>query len=152
MIQDPDRYLEEFSQAGSSYLTVHQETCPHLHRTIHVIKDLGVKAGVALNPTTPLSTLDWILEDLDFILIMSVNPGFGGQTFIPQTIDKIRNLKSMIDAKNPAVSIGVDGGVNEDTIGPLAKAGANIFVAGSAIFGSADYAERISKFRSLIET
>jgi ribulose-phosphate 3-epimerase len=151
MIQDPDRYLEEFSQAGSSYLTVHQETCPHLHRTIHVIKDLGVKAGVALNPTTPLSTLDWILEDLDFILIMSVNPGFGGQTFIPQSIDKIRNLKSMIDAKNLAVAIGVDGGVNEDTIGPLAKAGADIFVAGSAIFGGADYAERISKFRSLIE-
>ena len=150
MIENPDQYIEEFAKAGSTYLTVHQETCSHLHRTIQAIKDLGVKAGVALNPTTPVSTLEWILEDLELVLIMSVNPGFGGQKFIPQAIEKVRSLKSMIDAKNAAMPIGVDGGINEQTIQPVAKAGANMFVAGSAIFGSPDYAETISNFRALI--
>lgn len=150
MIENPDQYIEEFAKAGSTYLTVHQEACSHLHRTIQAIKDLGVKAGVALNPTTPVSTLEWILEDLELVLIMSVNPGFGGQKFIPQAIEKVRSLKSMIDAKNAAMPIGVDGGINEQTIQPVAKAGANMFVAGSAIFGSPDYAETISNFRALI--
>ena len=150
MIENPDQYIEEFAKAGSTYLTVHQEACSHLHRTIQAIKDLGVKAGVALNPTTPVSTVEWILEDLELVLIMSVNPGFGGQEFIPQAIEKVRSLKSMIDAKNAAMPIGVDGGINEQTIQPVAKAGANMFVAGSAIFGSPDYAETISNFRALI--
>ena len=150
MIEDPDQYLEAFAQAGSTYLTVHPEACYHVHRTIQAIKDLGVKAGVALNPATPLSALDWILEDLDLVLVMSVNPGFGGQTFIPSAISKIRDLKSMVHSKNPDVVIAVDGGVNQETIRSVSEAGADAFVAGSAIFGSSHYGETIRKFRSLI--
>jgi len=150
MIDNPDRHLEEFAKAGSTSLTVHPETCQHLHRTIQTIKELGVKAGVALNPATPISTVEWILEDVGLVLIMSVNPGFGGQEFIPRTIEKIKDLKSMIETRNAAVPIGVDGGINKETIRPAAEAGADIFIAGSAIFGSPDYARTIEKFRSLI--
>ncbi len=150
MIDNPDQYIEEFAQAGSTYLTVHQEACPHLHRTVQAIRDLGVKAGVSLNPTTPLSTLEWILQDLDLVLVMSVNPGFGGQKFIPQAVEKISNLKSMMKTRNVSVPIAVDGGISEETIVSVAEAGADIFIAGSAIFGSPDYAEKISRFRSLI--
>lgn len=150
MIEDPDQYIEEFAKAGSTSLTVHPETCHHLHRTIQAIKELGVKAGVALNPTTPLSTVEWILEYVDLVLIMSVNPGFGGQRFIPQAIQKIKNLKSMMGTRNAAVPIGVDGGINEEVIRLVAEAGADIFVTGSAVFGSPDYARTIEKFRSLI--
>lgn len=150
MIEDPDQYLEAFAQAGSTYLTVHPEACYHVHRTIQAIKDLGVKAGVALNPATPLSALDWILEDVDLVLVMSVNPGFGGQTFISSAISKIRDLKAMVHSKNPDVVIAVDGGVNQETIRSVSEAGADAFVAGSAIFGSSDYGETIRKFRSLI--
>lgn len=150
MIEDPDQYLEAFAGAGSTYLTVHPEACYHVHRTIQAIKDLGVKAGVSLNPATPLSALEWVLADVDLVLVMSVNPGFGGQTFISSAIPKIRDLKSMVRSKNPDVVIAVDGGVNQETIRSVSEAGADAFVAGSAIFGSSDYGETIRKFRSLI--
>ena len=150
MIEDPDQYLEAFARAGSTYLTVHPETCYHLHRTLQAIKDLGVKAGVALNPATPLSALEWVLEDVDLVLVMSVSPGFGGQTFISNAIAKIRDLKSMVRSKNPDALIAVDGGVNQKTIRSVSEAGADAFVAGSAIYGSSDYAETIRKFRTLI--
>ena len=123
----------------------------HLHRTIQAIKAWGVKAGVSLNPATPLSSIEWIMEDVDLVLIMSVNPGFGGQVFIPQALQKIRDLKPMIRAKNPNVLIEVDGGINLETIRSVAEAGADVFVAGSAIFGSSDYGKTIGKLRSLIE-
>jgi ribulose-phosphate 3-epimerase len=150
MIEAPDQYLEAFARAGSTYLTVHPETCYHLHRTLQAIKDLGVKAGVALNPATSLSALEWVLEDVDLVLVMSVNPGFGGQTFIPNAIAKIRDLKSMVRSKNPDALIAVDGGVNQKTIRSVSEAGADAFVAGSAIYGSSDYGETIRKFRALI--
>ncbi len=150
MIENPDAYLEAFARAGSTYLTVHPEACHHLHRTIQAIKGLGVKAGVALNPATPLSAVEWVLEDVDLVLVMSVNPGFGGQTFISSAIPKIRDLKSLVRSKNSDVLIAVDGGVNQDTIRSVSEAGADAFVAGSAIFGTSDYAETIRKFRSLI--
>ncbi len=150
MVEDPDRYLEDFARAGSTSMTVQAEACVHLHRTIQAIKALDVKAGVALNPTTPFSTIEWILEDVDLVLIMSVNPGFGGQKFIPQTLQKIKDLKPVIGAKNPSVLIEVDGGINQETIRSSADAGADVFVAGSAIFGSSDYGKVIRKFRSLI--
>ena len=151
MIEDPDLYLEDFASAGSTLITVQAEACVHLHRTIHAIKALDVKAGVALNPATPLSTIEWVLEDVDMVLVMSVNPGFGGQKFIPQALQKIRDLKPMIRAKNPNILIEVDGGINQETIRSVAEAGADVFVAGSAIFGTSDYGRTISKFRSLIE-
>ena len=150
MVEDPGRYLEDFARAGSTSMTVQAEACVHLHRTIQAIKALDVKAGVALNPTTPFSTIEWILEDVDLVLIMSVNPGFGGQKFIPQTLQKIKDLKPVIGAKNPSVLIEVDGGINQETIRSAADAGADVFVAGSAIFGSSDYGKVIRKFRSLI--
>ena len=151
MIENADQYLEDFVKAGSDSLTVQVEACVHLHRTIQAIKELGVKAAVALNPSTPVSTIEWILEEVDMVLIMSVNPGFGGQKFIPQALQKIEELKSMIGARNPNVLIEVDGGINEETIPSVSKAGADVFVAGSAIFGSSDYGETISKFRSLVQ-
>jgi len=151
MIEAPDLYLEDFARAGSTLITVQVEACVHLHRTIHAVKALGVKAGVALNPSTPLSTIEWVLEDVDMVLVMSVNPGFGGQKFIPQALQKIRDLKPMIRAKNPDVLIEVDGGINQETIRSVAEAGADVFVAGSAIFGSSDYGKTVGKFRSLIE-
>jgi ribulose-phosphate 3-epimerase len=151
MIENADRYLEDFVRAGSDYLTVQVEACVHLHRTIQAIRELGVKAAVAMNPSTPLSSVEWVLEDLDMVLIMSVNPGFGGQAFIPQAPEKIKDLKSMIRSRDLEVLIEVDGGINETTIESAAKAGADVFVAGSAIFGSSDYGETIRTFRSLME-
>ncbi len=151
MIDEPDRYLEDFAKAGSTLMTVQVEACVHLHRTIQAIKGLDVKAGVALNPSTPLSTIEWILEDVDMVVIMSVNPGFGGQEFIPQALQKIRDLKPMVGAKNPNVLIEIDGGINQETIRLVAEAGADVFVAGSAIFSSSDYGKTIRKLRSLIE-
>ncbi|MFH1674555.1 MAG: ribulose-phosphate 3-epimerase [Pseudomonadota bacterium] len=152
MIENPDAYIADFAKAGSSIITVHAEVCNHLHRTIHAIKDLNVKAGVVLNPATPLSAIDWILEDVDMVLLMSVNPGFGGQKFIPQSIQKIKDLKKSIKQRGLNTLIQVDGGINIDTIGMVSEAGADVFVAGSAIFGSKDYAETISQFRSIIKT
>ena len=149
MIENADQYVEAFARAGSDSLTVQVEACVHLHRTIQAIKALGVKAAVAVNPATPLSSIEWILNDLDMVLIMSVNPGFGGQAFIPEAIDKIRDLKSLILSRNVDVLIEVDGGVNEETIRSVSEAGADAFVAGSAIFGSGDYRGTIARFRAL---
>jgi len=150
MIENPDAYLADFAKAGSTYLTIHPEVCYHTHRTLHAIRELGMKPGVAINPATPLSTIEWVLNDIDLVLIMSVNPGFGGQAFIPESIQKIETLKSMIDARGLEVLIEVDGGINAETIRSVSQAGADAFVAGSAIFGSDDYAKTISTFRSLL--
>lgn len=150
MISDPDRYLDSFARAGADWITVHVETCHHLHRTIHAIKELGKKAGAVLNPATPLESLDFILDDLDLVMLMSVNPGFGGQSFIPSTLDKVRRLKAMIDQRGLAVGIELDGGIGPKTLGPAAEAGANIFVAGSAVFGQPDYREVIAKMKGIM--
>ena len=147
MIENPDRYIPDFAKAGASWISVQVETCIHLNRTVHMIKDLGVKAGVVLNPATPLCTIDWILEDIDYVLIMSVNPGFGGQSFIPSSLKKIQKLKHMINEKSLSILIQVDGGVNLSTIESVSQAGTDVFVAGSAIFGSNDYAHTIARLR-----
>ncbi len=138
MIADADRYLEEFAKHGAYMLTVHFEACTHLHRTIQNIKSLGMKAGVAINPSTPVHALEDILHDLDLVLVMSVNPGFGGQKFIPHTIEKVRVLKKMIDAKSLSTLIEVDGGVDSTNARALEEAGANVLVAGNAVFGAKD--------------
>jgi len=151
MIENPDRYIEQFAKAGASSISVHEETCVHLNRTVTAIRDLGVSPGVVLNPTTPLSSLEWILEYVDYVLILSVNPGFGGQTFIPNSIDRIKALRKTIDERGLSVLIEVDGGVNEKTIRKISEAGVDIFVAGSAIFGSDDYRETIDRLRRLSE-
>lgn len=148
MISDPDKYIEAFAKAGADWITVHVETCPHLHRSIHMIKNLGKKAGAVLNPATSLSTLDYILEDLDLVMLMSVNPGFGGQSFIPSTLDKSRALKRLIDEKGLAVGIEIDGGVSPVTIEEISQAGVNIFVAGSAVFGAGNYKDAISALKA----
>ena len=149
MITEPDRYLQDFAEAGADWITVHVEACTHLHRTIHHILDLGKKAGAVLNPATSLSTLDYILEDVDFIMLMSVNPGFGGQSFIPSTLEKIRKLRAMLDRVNPGAGIEIDGGISPKTIAGVAGAGANIFVAGSAVYGREDYAAAIAELKKL---
>ena len=152
MITEPDRYLRDFAEAGADWITVHVEACTHLHRTIHHIKDLGKKAGAVLNPATSLATLDYILEDVDLIMLMSVNPGFGGQSFIPSTLQKIRELRQRLDRVNPEAGIEIDGGVSPETIADVAAAGANIFVAGSAIYGQDDYDAIISRLKKLAGT
>lgn len=139
MITEPDRYLQDFAEAGADWITVHVEACTHLHRTIHFIRDLGKKAGAVLNPATSLSTLEYILADVDLIMLMSVNPGFGGQSFIDSTLEKTRKLRAMLDQVNPGAGIEIDGGIGPKTISDVARAGANIFVAGSAIYGQQDY-------------
>jgi ribulose-phosphate 3-epimerase len=148
MIENADRYLDDFAQAGADWITVHAETGNHLHRTISRIKDLGKKAGIVLNPATPLESIEWLLEDLDLVMIMSVNPGFGGQKFIPTSLTKIRLLKKMIDARGLKTGIEVDGGIGPDNIGAVVAAGANIFVAGSAIFGQPDYRQVITRMKA----
>jgi ribulose-phosphate 3-epimerase len=150
MIENPDRYLEQFAEAGADFLSVQVETCSHLNRALQRIRELNVSPGVVLNPATPLSSLDYVLEMVDFILIMSVNPGFGGQAFIPSSLDKIQRLRQTIDDKHLPVLIEVDGGVNETTIKDISRAGADVFVAGSAIFGKTDYKKTIDRFRELI--
>ncbi len=149
MIENPDAYIDDFAAAGADWITVHVETCNHLHRTIHRIKELGCKTGAVLNPATSLSTLDYILDDLDLVMLMSVNPGFGGQKFIPSTIAKTKELKNMIDARGLSTGIEIDGGVSSDTIGAIAAAGANIFVAGSAVFGRDDYGQVIAELKAV---
>jgi ribulose-phosphate 3-epimerase len=149
MIEFPDRYIEAFAQAGASWLTVHVEACTHIHRTINAIKALGIKAGAVLNPATPPSTLEYVLADLDLVLVMSVNPGFGGQHFIPSSLDKIRHLRKLLASLDHHVPIEVDGGVNSQTIEAVVSAGADICVAGSAIFGARDYAATIEKLKEL---
>ena len=147
MITDPDRYLKDFIEAGADWVTVHVEACVHLHRTLACIKDMGRKAGAVLNPATSLTTLDYVLAEVDLVMLMSVNPGFGGQSFIPSAIEKIRRLRQMLDAVNPGAGIEVDGGIGPTTIGAVAEAGANIFVAGSAIYGQAEYGPVIRDLR-----
>jgi len=148
MIENADAYLEDFAKAGADWITVHVETGYHLHRTIHRIKELGKKAGAVLNPATPLTSLEEILPDLDLVMLMTVNPGFGGQSFIESSLAKIRQLKKMIDERGLTVGIEVDGGVSPKTIGAIAAAGANIFVAGSAVFGQSDYAKVIAELKA----
>jgi ribulose-phosphate 3-epimerase len=149
MIHEPDRYIAGFAKAGASYISVHAETCAHLNRTVQLIRDSGARPGVVLNPATPVETLQWILEYLDFVLVMSVNPGFGGQRFIPNSIAKIALLKKMITDKGLQTLIQVDGGVSPQTIVDIAAAGADVFVAGSAIFNSPDYRRTILAMRQL---
>lgn len=150
MIEEPDRYLRDFIKAGADYLTVHIEASVHLHRTVQWIKESGIKAGVSLNPATPVWSLDHILQDVDFVLIMSVNPGFGGQGFIPQMTDKIRVLKKIIMERGLSTLIEVDGGVNPDNARLVADAGADILVMGSAFFNSEDYASLTKRLRHML--
>jgi ribulose-phosphate 3-epimerase len=144
MIENPDLYIESFAAAGADYISVQVESCPHLHRTIERIKSLGKRAGVVFNPATPLTALEWILDDVDYILIMSVNPGFGGQTFISGSLEKVRQLKQILTDRHSQALIEIDGGVNGDTITAISRAGVDVFVAGSAVFGSSDYGATIS--------
>lgn len=151
MIENPDRYLAAFAEAGADRLTVHVETCPHLHRTIQAIKELGVKAGVTLNPATPLVTLEEILPNVDLVLIMSVNPGFGGQSYIPASTAKIRRLHRMLNAVNANAWLQVDGGVKPQNAAEIVRAGANVLVAGSAIFGgSRSVAGNVTALRTAV--
>ncbi len=151
MIENPDHYISGFIKAGADWISVQVETCVHLHRTIQMIKADGAKAGAVLNPSTPLSAVEWVLDDLDYVLIMSVNPGFGGQSFIQSCLKKIAQLRNTIDGRGLDTLIEIDGGVNEETIADIAASGVDVFVAGSAIFGRADYKEIIGKFRKIIE-
>ena len=142
MIEDPDRYLDEFAAIGADILTVHAEACTHLDRTIQKIHQLGKKAGVALNPATPLSVIEWVLPEVDMVLLMSVNPGFGGQKYIPYVTDKIRALRAMMDGRGLETDIEVDGGVSLANVSSVLEAGANVMVAGSAVFRG-DAAENV---------
>lgn len=148
MITKPERYIKDFAEAGSDILTVHLEATDHIHRVIQLIKAQGIKAGVSLNPATPLDSLDYILPDLDQVLIMSVNPGFGGQSYIPQMTEKIAKLNKMIEDNNYKCKIEVDGGIKNYNLKEIVKAGADIIVAGSAIFGAADPAAALVEMRS----
>ncbi|MCD6265138.1 MAG: ribulose-phosphate 3-epimerase [Deltaproteobacteria bacterium] len=150
MIVNPERYIDDFVRAGSDLITVHVETVTHLHRLLGVIRDTGIKAGAALNPATPLSSIEHVLNNLDMVVLMTVNPGFGGQSFISEVLPKIEELKKMIDQKGMGINIEVDGGINIENIAQVARAGANVFVAGNAIFGSQDYAETIALMREKI--
>ena len=147
MIENPERYVDDFIEAGSDIITVHVESTVHLHRLINYIKNQGIKPGVALNPSTPLTGLQYILDDVYMVLIMSVNPGFGGQTFIPGMIEKIKKLKDIVQQTNSKVLIQVDGGINEDNSPEIIKAGADILVAGSAIYKSSNPGNVIKKLK-----
>jgi ribulose-phosphate 3-epimerase len=147
MIVEPEKYIEAFAKAGADTLTVHVETCPHLHRTLQQIRQAGARPSVVLNPGTPLSSIEEVLGDVDMVLVMSVNPGFGGQKFIPGAIDKIRRLRKMIDERGLKVDIEVDGGINPTTAREVVAAGANVLVAGNAVYGAQDYAEAIRAIR-----
>jgi ribulose-phosphate 3-epimerase len=147
MISDPDRYLEAFVDAGASMLSVHVEVLPHLHRTIGAIKKLGMQAGVVLNPSTPVAAIGEVAADVDFVLVMSVNPGFGGQSFIPASLDKIHRVRALLDGAGNAAPVEVDGGVDLRTIAGVVKAGASILVAGQAVFGTGDPAGAVRALR-----
>ncbi|KOP82094.1 ribulose phosphate epimerase [Bacillus sp. FJAT-21945] len=147
MIENPDQYIESFAKAGADYITVHVEACRHLHRTIHYIKSFGVKAGVVLNPATPVQMIEDIIEDVDMVLLMTVNPGFGGQKFIPSVLRKIAAVKKMADDKGLNIEIEVDGGVNEETAKLCIEAGANVLVAGSAVYNQKDRAKAIAAIK-----
>ncbi len=147
MISSPERYINDFAKAGADWISIHAEATKHLHRAVWKIKELNKKAGVALNPHTPLETIKYLLEDLDFVLIMTVNPGFGGQKFIKNCLSKISELKKMIEERGLSVLIQVDGGINSETAPEVIKAGAKVLVAGSAIFGKKDYTKAIEALR-----
>ena len=151
MIEDPDLYIQDFYDAGADMITVHAEACTHLHRTIQSIKELGIKAGVSLNPGTDLSVLNYVLDDLDMVLIMSVNPGFGGQSFIEKSIDKIKELDVMIKKTGKEIDIQVDGGVGLENVKRVVDAGATSIVAGSAVFNAEDVPSRIKAFLEIFE-
>ena len=148
MIENPDQYIEQFAKAGADYITVHVEACRHLHRTIQLIRSFGVKPGVVLNPHTPIETIQHVLEDIDMVLFMTVNPGFGGQKFIDSVVPKVAALSEIIKERGLNIDIEIDGGINAETIIPCAKAGANIFVAGSAIFGKEDRAKALQDIKA----
>ena len=148
MMTNPDSFIQEFAEAGATILTVHVEACPHLHRTLQSIKEHGVKAGVSLNPATSASVLDQIIGEVDLVLVMSVNPGFGGQKFIPSSLEKIRRIRMMLKDARSSAYLEVDGGVKEDNAGSILKAGADVLVSGSAIFGSQNMPATITHMRS----
>jgi ribulose-phosphate 3-epimerase len=150
MVEPVDEIAKSFAEAGADLISFHPEATKHVARTIDLIKSLGCKAGIALNPATSTSVLENIIQDIDLVLLMSVNPGFGGQKFIPSTLKKIQDVKAMIDLQDRDIYLEVDGGINLETIASVSKAGANVFVAGSAIFGSSDYEETIQSFRQKI--
>jgi ribulose-phosphate 3-epimerase len=151
MISNPENYIADFAAAGADIITVHAEATNHLHRLIQMIKKEGVKAAVALNPATPLSVLDYVLEELDMILIMSVNPGFGGQKFIPSALDKVRMIRELISEMNLDIDIEIDGGVGPDNIAEVVASGANVIVAGSAVFNSKDPAATIKTMKEIVK-
>ena len=150
MVEEPGRYVEDMKKVGADLICVHQEACRHLDRTVNQIKELGLKAAVALNPATPVSTLSCILDQLDMALIMSVNPGFGGQKFIPYTLEKVKQVRAMCDEKGLTANIQVDGGISAANVREVLEAGANVFVAGSAVFGS-DPAARVKEFNEIFK-
>lgn len=151
MIENPDLYIPHFAKAGADIISVHAESSRHLHRTIQLIKSQGVKAAVALNPATPLEVLDFLLNDIDMVLLMTVNPGFGGQSFIKDSLNKIRRLKELISSRKFKIDIEVDGGINLNNLKEVAGAGANVIVAGSAIFGADDVEETTRKFKESVK-
>ncbi len=151
MIEHPDRYIPDFAAAGADIIVVHAEATNHLHRTVQLIKSLGKRAGVSLNPATPLTALDHIIEDLDLVLLMTVNPGFGGQSFIESCLPKIRSLRAILDSCGSEAELEVDGGVKPSNIARISHAGADVFVAGSAVFGASDYTATISEMKRLAQ-
>ena len=150
MVEPVDRIVPDFAEAGATLISFHPEASNHVHRTIQLIKSHGCKAGLVLNPATPVDALDWVLEDLDMVLLMSVNPGFGGQAFIPSALDKLRAVRKKIDASGKPIRLEIDGGVKADNIGEIAAAGADTFVAGSAIFNAPDYPRVIADMRAAV--
>ena len=148
MIVEPERYVEAFAKAGANLISVHAEVSPHLHRTLQAIRAAGARPAVALNPSTPLSAIEWVLGDVEMVLVMTVNPGFGGQRYIEACTQKIRDLRALADARHPALEIEVDGGVKPAIAATVAAAGANVLVAGTAVFGQKDYREAISSLRA----
>jgi ribulose-phosphate 3-epimerase len=151
MIVEPERYVEAFAGAGADLVSVHAEVSPHLHRTLQAIRAAGARPAVALNPSTPVSAVEWVIGDCEMVLVMTVNPGFGGQRYIAACTEKIRALRALADRRNPALEIEVDGGVNAETAALVGEAGANLLVAGSAVFGAPDYAAAISGIRARAE-
>ena len=150
MVQPVDRIVPDFAQAGASVISFHPEASAHVHRTVHLIKSHGCRAGLVLNPATPVEVLDWVLDELDLVLLMSVNPGFGGQAFIPSALHKLRAVRRRIDASGRDIRLQIDGGVKAENIGGIAAAGADTFVAGSAIFNAPDYAQVIARMRRAV--
>lgn len=151
MVEQVDRIVPDFAKAGASLISFHPEASKHVHRTIQLIRAEGCQAGLVLNPATPVEVLDYVLDELDLVLLMSVNPGFGGQAFIPSTLEKLRRVRERIDASGRAIRLEIDGGVKPDNIGGIAAAGADTFVAGSAIFGQPDYADVVRRMRAEVD-